>query len=90
MFSQFESGGASESDGCEDDEDSADDQDDKDEDGDGDTLSFPGDMSPGNIGHRGTNYLTEKYVGPIVLLGIIAGEGIPVEHSPAKIPQLLV
>nr|GEW18895.1 hypothetical protein TSUD_89340 [Tanacetum cinerariifolium] len=37
MFSQFESGGASGSDGCGDDEEGADDQDDEDEDGDGDT-----------------------------------------------------
>nr|GEZ02869.1 hypothetical protein [Tanacetum cinerariifolium] len=40
-------------------------------------------MSPGNICHRGTNYLTEKYVRPTVSLGKVAGEGIPVEHSPA-------
>nr|GEX36132.1 hypothetical protein [Tanacetum cinerariifolium] len=44
-------------------------------------------MSPGDICYRGTNYLTEKYVGPTVSLKIVAGEGIPVEHSPAKIPQ---
>nr|GEV76397.1 hypothetical protein [Tanacetum cinerariifolium] len=37
MFSQFESGGASESGGCGDDEESADDLDDDDEDGDGDS-----------------------------------------------------
>nr|GEU95379.1 hypothetical protein [Tanacetum cinerariifolium] len=37
MFSQFESGGGSESYGCKDDEEGADDQDDEDEDGDGDT-----------------------------------------------------
>nr|GFC31006.1 hypothetical protein [Tanacetum cinerariifolium] len=47
--------------------------------------TIPGDMSPGNICHRGTNYLTEKYVGPTVSLGIVAGEGIPVEHSSANI-----
>nr|GEZ88038.1 F-box domain, leucine-rich repeat domain, L domain-like protein [Tanacetum cinerariifolium] len=35
MFSQFESGGASESGGCEDEEEGANDQDDEDEDGDG-------------------------------------------------------
>ncbi|GJY39800.1 hypothetical protein Tco_0426164 [Tanacetum coccineum] len=61
MFSKFESGGASGSDGCGDDEESADDQEDEDEDGDGDrpTLSlgnvslasfpqrtFPDDKSP--------------------------------------------
>nr|GEV90557.1 RING/U-box superfamily protein [Tanacetum cinerariifolium] len=44
-------------------------------------------MSPGNICHRGTDYLTEKYVGPMFSLGIVAGEGIPVEHSPVNIPQ---
>nr|GFA97044.1 RING/U-box superfamily protein [Tanacetum cinerariifolium] len=44
-------------------------------------------MSPGNICHRGTEYLTEKYVGPTFSLGIVTGEGIPVEHSPANIPQ---
>ncbi|GKB36290.1 hypothetical protein Tco_0881232 [Tanacetum coccineum] len=44
-------------------------------------------MSPGNMCHRGTNFLTEKYVGPTVSLGIVAGERIPVEHSPANIPQ---
>nr|GEW84211.1 transposase (putative), gypsy type [Tanacetum cinerariifolium] len=44
-------------------------------------------MSSGNIYHCGTNYLTKKYVGPTVSLGIVAGEGIPVEYSPANIPQ---
>nr|GFA02059.1 hypothetical protein [Tanacetum cinerariifolium] len=44
-------------------------------------------MSPGNMCHRGTNYLTEKYVRPTVSLGIVAGEGILVEHSPANILQ---
>nr|GEV19497.1 F-box domain, leucine-rich repeat domain, L domain-like protein [Tanacetum cinerariifolium] len=83
MFSQFESGGAGGSGVCVDDEESADDQDDEDGDGDGDSY----DMSPGNMCHRGTNYLTEKYVRPTVSLGIVAGEGIPVEHSPANIPQ---
>nr|GEZ32879.1 histidine--tRNA ligase, cytoplasmic [Tanacetum cinerariifolium] len=38
-------------------------------------------MSSGNICHRG------KYVGPTISLGIVTGEGIPVEHSPANIPQ---
>nr|GEY53406.1 hypothetical protein [Tanacetum cinerariifolium] len=37
MFSQFESGGGSGSDGCKDDEEGAEDQDDEDEDGNGDT-----------------------------------------------------
>nr|GEZ58191.1 hypothetical protein [Tanacetum cinerariifolium] len=45
-------------------------------------ATIPGDMSPGNICHRGTDYLTEKYVGPTFSLGIVA-----VEHSPANIPQ---
>nr|GFB23219.1 phosphomevalonate kinase, peroxisomal-like [Tanacetum cinerariifolium] len=49
--------------------------------------TIPSDMSPGNICHRGTNYLIEKYVGPTVSLEIVAGEGIPVEHSPVKISQ---
>ncbi|GJR73890.1 hypothetical protein Tco_0086255 [Tanacetum coccineum] len=44
-------------------------------------------MSPGNMCHRGTSYLIEKYVRPIVSLRIVAGERIPGEHSPAKIPQ---
>nr|GEZ20462.1 zf-CCHC domain-containing protein/UBN2 domain-containing protein [Tanacetum cinerariifolium] len=87
MFSDFESGGASGSGGYGDDEESADDQDDEDEGGDGDSSTIPGDMSPGNMCHRGINYLTKKYVGPTVSLGIVAGEGIPVEHSSANIPQ---
>nr|GEY25893.1 F-box domain, leucine-rich repeat domain, L domain-like protein [Tanacetum cinerariifolium] len=85
-FSQFESAGSSEScesDGCGDDEESADDQEDEDEDGDGDSY----DMSPGNMCHGGTNYLTEKYVRPTVSLGIVAGERIPCERSPASVPQ---
>nr|GEW41884.1 hypothetical protein [Tanacetum cinerariifolium] len=49
--------------------------------------SFPDDMSPGNMCYRGTYFLTEKYVGPIVLLGIVAKEGIPYERFPANIPQ---
>nr|GEW78478.1 F-box domain, leucine-rich repeat domain, L domain-like protein [Tanacetum cinerariifolium] len=49
--------------------------------------SFPGDMSPGNMCHRDTYFLTEKYVGPTVSLGIVAGEGIPCERSPANIPR---
>ncbi|GJS83550.1 hypothetical protein Tco_0750091 [Tanacetum coccineum] len=44
-------------------------------------------MSPGNMCHGGINYLTEKYVGPTVSLGIVAGERIPSERSPATIPQ---
>nr|GEX31170.1 acidic leucine-rich nuclear phosphoprotein 32 family member A [Tanacetum cinerariifolium] len=50
-------------------------------------MSFPGDMSPGNMCHRGTNFLTVKYVGPTVSLGIVAGEGIPCERYPANIPR---
>nr|GEZ66970.1 RING/U-box superfamily protein [Tanacetum cinerariifolium] len=49
--------------------------------------SFPGDMSPGNMCHRGTYFLTEKYAGPTVSLGIVAREGIPCERSPANIPR---
>nr|GEX70550.1 hypothetical protein [Tanacetum cinerariifolium] len=50
---------------------------------------YPGDidMSPGNMCHGGTNYLTEKYVGPTVSLGIFAGERIPSEGSLPNIPQ---
>ncbi|GJW47729.1 hypothetical protein Tco_0079375 [Tanacetum coccineum] len=51
------------------------------------TRIFPSDMLSGNMCHRGTNYLTEKYVGPTVSLGIVAGERIPGEHSPTMIPQ---
>nr|GEZ96014.1 hypothetical protein [Tanacetum cinerariifolium] len=32
------------------------------------------DMSPGNLCHCGTNYLTKKYVGPTLSLGIVAGK----------------
>ncbi|GJV05243.1 hypothetical protein Tco_1338812 [Tanacetum coccineum] len=46
------------------------------------TRTFLSDMSPGNMCHRDTNYLTEKYVGPTVSLGIVAGE-LPGEHSSA-------
>ncbi|GKD69652.1 hypothetical protein Tco_1323742, partial [Tanacetum coccineum] len=49
--------------------------------------TFPSDMSSGNMCHGGTNYLTEKYVGPTVLLGIVAGERIPSERSPATSRQ---
>nr|GEX49730.1 hypothetical protein [Tanacetum cinerariifolium] len=49
--------------------------------------TIPDDMSSGNMCHHGTNYLTEKYVRPTVSLRIVAGEGIPVEHSPANILQ---
>nr|GEY96554.1 ribonuclease H-like domain-containing protein [Tanacetum cinerariifolium] len=42
---------------------------------------------PGNARYRGTNVLTEKYVRPTVSLRIVAGECIPVDHSPANIPQ---
>nr|GEZ24142.1 hypothetical protein [Tanacetum cinerariifolium] len=48
--------------------------------------SFPGDMSPGNMCHRDTNFLTGKYVGPTVSLGIVAREGIPCKRSSANIP----
>nr|GEY62929.1 hypothetical protein [Tanacetum cinerariifolium] len=44
-------------------------------------------MSSRNICHRGTNYLTEKYVRPTVSLEIVVGEGMPIKHSPANIPQ---
>ncbi|GJZ04747.1 hypothetical protein Tco_0538022 [Tanacetum coccineum] len=37
----------------------------------------------GNVCHRGTNCLTEKRVGPTSSLGIIAGDCIPDEDSPA-------
>ncbi|GJR31642.1 translocase of chloroplast 120, chloroplastic-like protein [Tanacetum coccineum] len=53
----------------------------------GHITTFPSDMSPRNRCHRGTNFLTEKYVRPTVSLRIVAGERIPVEHSPANIPQ---
>nr|GEY10266.1 hypothetical protein [Tanacetum cinerariifolium] len=35
--------------------------------------------------HRGTYFLTGKYVGPTVSLWIVAREGIPYEHSSANI-----
>ncbi|GKC83545.1 hypothetical protein Tco_1139262 [Tanacetum coccineum] len=41
----------------------------------------------GKVCHRGTNCLTEKRVGPTSSLGIIAGDCIPDEDSPATIPQ---
>ena len=44
-------------------------------------------MSLGIQCHRGTASLTEKCVGPTSSPGIIAGDTIPVEASPAKIPQ---
>nr|GFA52773.1 hypothetical protein [Tanacetum cinerariifolium] len=50
-------------------------------------TSFPGDMSPGNMCHRGTYFLTGKYVGPTVSSNIVAGKGIPYERSPATIPR---
>ncbi|GKF52675.1 hypothetical protein Tco_0159585 [Tanacetum coccineum] len=51
-----------------------------------------GNLSPatcrwGKICHRGTNCLTEKRVGPTSSLGIIDGDCIPDEYSPATIPQ---
>ncbi|GJY92135.1 hypothetical protein Tco_0507917 [Tanacetum coccineum] len=47
-------------------------------------------MSLGNVCHGGTSCLTEKYVGPTLSLGIVAGERIPSERSPANFPQRLV
>nr|GEY80286.1 reverse transcriptase domain-containing protein [Tanacetum cinerariifolium] len=44
-------------------------------------------MSPGNMCHRGTNFLTGKYMRPIVSLGIVVGDGIPYERSSANIPR---
>ncbi|GKE57842.1 hypothetical protein Tco_1497027, partial [Tanacetum coccineum] len=44
-------------------------------------------MSLGKRCHRGTNCLTEKRVRPTSSLGIIAGDCIPDEDSPARIPQ---
>ena len=44
-------------------------------------------MSLGILCHRGTNSLTEKCVGPALSPGIVAGDTIPVEASPANIPQ---
>ncbi|GKD68526.1 hypothetical protein Tco_1322616, partial [Tanacetum coccineum] len=41
----------------------------------------------GKVCHRGTNCLTEKSVGLTSSLGIIAGDCIPDEDSPATIPQ---
>nr|GEY42296.1 F-box domain, leucine-rich repeat domain, L domain-like protein [Tanacetum cinerariifolium] len=67
MFLQFESGGASGSGRCGDEEEAADHQADEDEDGDGfgtGLRSFPDDMSPGNMCHRGTYFLTGKMWDP--------------------------
>nr|GEY58840.1 F-box domain, leucine-rich repeat domain, L domain-like protein [Tanacetum cinerariifolium] len=36
------------------------------------SSSLPGDMSPRNMCHRDTNYLTEKYIGPIISLGNVS------------------
>ena len=44
-------------------------------------------MSLGILCHRGTNSLTEKCVGPALSPGIVAGDTIPVDASPANIPQ---
>ncbi|GKC67001.1 F-box domain containing protein, partial [Tanacetum coccineum] len=77
MFKEFESGGASGSGGCGDDEESGDDEDD-----DGESCG-----ESIQVCHRGTNCLTEKRVGPTSSLGIIAGDCIPDEYSPATIPQ---
>ncbi|GKD30956.1 hypothetical protein Tco_1241734 [Tanacetum coccineum] len=51
---------------------------------------FPSGMSLGNVCHGSTSCLTEKYVGPTLLLGIVAEERIPSERSPASVPQRLV
>ncbi|GJT33045.1 hypothetical protein Tco_0923464 [Tanacetum coccineum] len=56
------------------------------------TGHIQGQLSPatcrwGKVCHRGTNCLTEKRVGPTSSLGIIAGDCIPDEDSPATIPQ---
>ncbi|GKB28155.1 hypothetical protein Tco_0867556 [Tanacetum coccineum] len=87
MFKEFESGGASGSGRCSDDEESGDDEDD-----DGESLSkdSPATCRRRKVCHRGTSSLTEKRVGPTSSLGIIAGERIPYEASPANIPQRLV
>ncbi|GKB66271.1 hAT dimerization domain, ribonuclease H-like domain protein, partial [Tanacetum coccineum] len=45
------------------------------------------DLRKEKVCHRGTNCLTEKRVGPTSSLGIIAGDCIPDEYSPATIPQ---
>nr|GFA56323.1 F-box domain, leucine-rich repeat domain, L domain-like protein [Tanacetum cinerariifolium] len=78
MFSQFESCGASGSGGCGDEEKGVDHQDDEDEDGDGDTWS------QGNMCHRGTYFLTGKYVGPTVSPGYVAGKEslMSIPHRP--------
>nr|GEV54799.1 hypothetical protein [Tanacetum cinerariifolium] len=44
-------------------------------------------MSPGNICHRDTNYLTEKYVGPIVSLEIVDGEVFPLPNVGHVLPR---
>ncbi|GJR35141.1 hypothetical protein Tco_1210825 [Tanacetum coccineum] len=51
------------------------------------TRRFPSDMSQGKICHRGPTSLTEKRVGPTSSPGIITGDCIPDEVSPARIPQ---
>nr|GEV55079.1 putative lipase ROG1 isoform X1 [Tanacetum cinerariifolium] len=58
---------------CGDDDESADNQEDEDEDGDGDSY----DMSPEEMCHGGTNYLTENYVGPTVSLGNVSLVSVP-------------
>ncbi|GJR62200.1 hypothetical protein Tco_1504362 [Tanacetum coccineum] len=73
MFSQFESGGASGSGECGDDEETVDAQEDEDEDGDGDR----------NMCHGGTNYLTEKYVGPTLSLGNVSLASVPQRSFPS-------
>ncbi|GKD54106.1 F-box domain containing protein [Tanacetum coccineum] len=98
MFREFESGGASGSGGCGDDEESGDDEDDDGESCGESIQMYPqrhvaGERFPqrhvvgGKVCHRGINCLTEKRVGPTSSLGIIAGDCIPDEYSPATIPQ---
>ncbi|GJS77398.1 F-box domain containing protein [Tanacetum coccineum] len=57
------------------------------EDDDGEEGRSPATCRWGKVCHRGTNCLTEKRVGPTSSLGIIAGDCIPDEYSPATIPQ---
>ncbi|PWA47008.1 hypothetical protein CTI12_AA502630 [Artemisia annua] len=78
MFKEFESGGASGSGGCGDDEESGDAEDGEDEDVDDERLiRILDDLA----------LLSFGFVGPTSSPGIIAGDTIPVEASPANIPQ---
>ncbi|GJU43441.1 zinc finger, CCHC-type containing protein [Tanacetum coccineum] len=45
------------------------------------TRTFLSDMSPGNMCHGGTNYLTEKYMGPTVSLGNVFVNGVIYFHA---------